>query len=330
MNWQHFSKSARTPRRPDSYRPHLDRLEDRVVPAPVIFRIRWNFSPITVDATLNVGTGDIPITEQSPGSLTAQYAGRQQGDLDLGGLTLTLNGTGTQLVARNMGNYAPAENGAAGTAPANYGGKFQLLGDNDVALRNIISSVDSGGPMTLTPLGGGLYSFPSEQLTFNITNGFLDYATGFFGSGRTNFTGSAQNTATGGTVRDNGDGSYKIDIPVDTVIFSCFNEPDCTQYANSHVTGTLGGNHLPAPLPGPGHDVDPPSVRSLTADVSKPVTPMTDTVTTVARPARTADGSGITGDTAPATSTPTVRAIARLADSVDHLFVDPIDVGSVL
>jgi hypothetical protein len=321
MNWQRSTKPAC---RPEPYRPKLDALEDRLLLASLL-RIRWGLGSLNVAASLNIGFGDVPITEQSPGSTDDQWAGRLQIEADLVNNTLQLlGGPGNNIVARTLNSYQPDINGVAGSAPANYGGRFTLFGDpnNFVALREMIVEMTSG-VLPLTPQGGGVYTFPSTQ-TVNLKQGQLDYQTSNFGSGRTGFTGTATNAAADGTFSITPAGGYSLTFPIDVTIVTSITGGSAT----SHVTGTLGGVVLPppSPMPGPGHSVD----GTLFAGKETPaVAPTTQVVATVSAPTHNQATPQI-----PDVATPIDRQInvvkpSRIA-SVDTVFADPVSIAEIL
>jgi hypothetical protein len=274
MNWLRNSKSPRRPAQPARFQPTFDKLEDRTVLSPVTFQMRPQFSSVTLDPILNVSGTDYPITPQQPGSLTTGYNGRQQGAVDFTANTIEFFDAGTNIFARDTLNGAPMQplsGGGAGSEPADYGGYFSFLGDNFVALRGVAVGLISSAPITLTPTGGGAYSFPVNGLTYSLKAGILDYQTGFFGNGTTTFTGSTTNaSAAVGTLTPAG-ASYNISIPVEgTIIVDLVTG---VAFTTVNFDGAIGGILPPSPIPPAGNGggvIDPASARAAGTQAAKP------------------------------------------------------------
>ena len=225
MNGRRFRKLPRRERGSSAshrvrYRPRLDLLEDRTLLTLTTFMIDPTLSSISLQgSSVSYNGVPIPVQEQGPGSLTTTYEGPMVTDVDVGGGTITFLGSasGTAVAADISGQWRPGIGGTPGTTDdANYGGQVGVLGSVlYAAIRDVVTSASTDGPVPLSDQGGGTYTYPSNQ-TLTIDQGNLDYETpdSLYGSGRTAITGSAQNQATDGTLHDNGDGTYTLTVPV--------------------------------------------------------------------------------------------------------------------
>jgi hypothetical protein len=116
--------------------------------------------------------------QQGTGSLTTKFSGTIKADVTSSNITFV---GGSAIVGTNSGNWQPGPGGVAGSAPANYGVKVNvLLTTAMAAVRNTLLDVTSSA---LTVTGG---SFSGQGLHFNYpsTNSVLDYSySGLLGSG---------------------------------------------------------------------------------------------------------------------------------------------------
>jgi len=198
--------------------PHLFQLERRETPAVI------NFTLMTAASSLTLG-GNIDgnaIQAQGAGSLTTTYSGVVQLDVDDTANTLQALKSGTAVTAMVNGSWQPLPGGAAGTAPANYGGKAVIpvlpplvFITANFALRDIAGTLESA-PIALSGTGA-TRTFPSDNALFTITAGSADYNAGALGTGTETLVGSGGKNAstTPGSITDNGDGTYSVTVPID-------------------------------------------------------------------------------------------------------------------
>jgi hypothetical protein len=138
----------------------------RALAAPVIFTL----DPARSSITLSGSVLNNAFKEQGPGSLTTSFSGTIAADVT--GSTIQFIG-GSAIDAQTNGNWQPQTNGAAGSAPADYG----ATAANPVATalaagRNLLVDVFSG-PL---PITSG--TFDSSKLAFGFpTNAtsIIDY-----------------------------------------------------------------------------------------------------------------------------------------------------------
>jgi hypothetical protein len=132
-------------------------------------------SSIAVSGTA-LGT---PIQQQGPGSLTTTY----QGPLfvQLAPTSINFPG-GSAISANNSGNWQPLAGGAAGSAPANYGGKVvQLFVITSLAaVRDAVFDGSTTAPLALSDGNVGTFS---SAVDFRATSGSIDYNSPVAGSG---------------------------------------------------------------------------------------------------------------------------------------------------
>jgi hypothetical protein len=144
-------------------------------------------SSITISGTVAGGT----IKEQGAGSLTTKFAGTIRAEVNNAAIQFS---GGSQISAQNNGNWAPAANGATGTAPANYGGiATVVIIQANAAVRNIQLDAFSG-PLTVSD-----GHFDSTGLFFMFSTNsasVLDYNAGLFGTGSEALAGYATNQVT--------------------------------------------------------------------------------------------------------------------------------------
>lgn len=206
--------------------------------------------------TLGGIASGIPVTRQGTGSLTTSYSGAIGiTPADLATLQLTFNPSAGPLVANVSGNWQPQVNGVSGSAPANYGGLIDdgFLGGVRFAVRDLTAAITTSTPVTLTALGGGEYSFPTNQTLTLTGTSAVDYeGYGIFGagvgSGRELIAGeTATNAGGNGTLRNLGGGDFSITYPVSlSVPFDIGGEP-----ATFTLVGTITAQGTLTPVPEP-------------------------------------------------------------------------------
>lgn len=174
--------------------------------------------PSNSSAIASGAAGGSPIQEQGPGSLTTSYSGATIADLDLDAGTILFRPE-TVVAAANSGNWQPRRGSFPGFDPANYGGRVTvLIFIVRAALRDGVFSTFTDQPLPLTPIGEGLYSFASTQSVVVISGAF-DYNGDVVGSGSQDLAGfSTHNTAAPGALRDFGDGTFGLTVPVDLTL----------------------------------------------------------------------------------------------------------------
>jgi len=157
---------------------------DLVAASPVAFTVNSTNSVITLSGKVIISGVSVPLTEQSAGSLTTHYGGSVL--LDLTPPTIQFVG-GSDIVAQTNGSWQPLAGGAAGNAPADYGGKLayaSIFGNLTAwaAVRNIRLDISSLA-LTLTNSGFDAARLNIVFLTNNPPAPVLDYqviGTGLF------------------------------------------------------------------------------------------------------------------------------------------------------
>lgn len=168
------------PAKAGQLRLRLETLEDRVVPVAVIFDLLPDVSPLTLSGNV----GGSPIMAQGAGSLITRLSGQITTDVNLQALTHSWSRNGTSATLANSGSWQPLANGAPGSAPANYGGRVNFLGEAVAAVRNTTVTAFTSSPMALAG-GDGVYLFSSSQ-TLVITGGAAAYNHPLFPPGSVN------------------------------------------------------------------------------------------------------------------------------------------------
>jgi hypothetical protein len=327
MTWKH-----------SMYRPQFHALEDRTLLSVTAFAVDNTVSSLTISGELIALGLHAPLMEQAPGSMTAAYEGTLTADFDTGAGTISFLGDSTSLLADISGTWMPMIGGGSmgnpGSDDAPYGSTFQLFGNNWSALRDLVSTMSTDSPLTLTQAGGGLYTFPSVQ-TSGVASGNLDYNTTQFGQGRTGFGGSqwmSQNQGADGSLQDNGDGTFTITCPVDQMISGTLAGGAIT--VNLHVAGTISGtgspgmtashgspavryaavasNSIAVHTTGRALSVDPGSIalRDQSAAFGAPLA--------VSQTQQISDSSSLAGNDAALVS------VHAASSTVDAVFVDPL------
>jgi hypothetical protein len=248
MAWNLFAalpkslKNAKRSRRP-TFRPVVQILEDRWVPAKVIATLDSAVSTLTLSGTTSFGN----LAQQGAGSLTTHYHGTIAFDYDPVMHTATFLGAadGTNIVAENSGNWQPMPGGASGSAPANYGAEVVVLFmPQYAAMRNLVSATSSASPVSVA---GG--TFNASQLSFTIISGNFDYAAPLFGQmGSSALSGTGSNmTSTPGSFTDHGNGAYDLTVPID---FSMSGMLGTVGTYTITVTGSVTAHaHIPVVTP---------------------------------------------------------------------------------
>ena len=184
----------------------------RAFTAPVVF----NLDPARSSITLSGSVVGNAFKEQGPGSLITSFSGTIAANLT--GSTIQFIG-GSAIDALSSGNWQPTTNGAAGNAPADYGGTAgNFLATAFAAGRNILVDVFSG-PL---PMTSG--SFDSSRLAFSFpTNAtsVLDYrVTGLLSaSGSKPLVGLSTNRITTVATLTTTAAGETITLPVDVEFF---------------------------------------------------------------------------------------------------------------
>jgi hypothetical protein len=222
MNWPAFTQARRRP--VNRCRPRLDALEDRTLLTTATFTLQPSALNIA-GSRIVYGHAQIPISEQAPGSFTTTFEGTIATDIDPVGHTITFVNDGGNLTADISGTWQPGVGGANGSAPANYGGQFRLLGTNYAAIRDLVMGLTQDSmPLTRAGFdpntGIAMFSFPSTQ-TITIANGNFDYATALFGNDSQSAAGlSGSNQTDDGTLQVNGDGTLTLSVPIDADVLA--------------------------------------------------------------------------------------------------------------
>src|SRR5579871_4645991 len=121
-----------------------------------VFTIDSTQSSVTISGTVAGGT----IAEQAPGSLTVNLGGTIRATMN--GVNLLFPGQSV-IAAQTNGSWQPLHDGSSGSAPADFGGKANLIiASGLAALRNI--QLDVFAPPI--PVNGG--KFDSSSLTFGF------------------------------------------------------------------------------------------------------------------------------------------------------------------
>jgi hypothetical protein len=162
-----------------------------------VFVIDPTQSQVTLSGNLKAfGELSAPITAQDPGSLTASYTGTINANVGSG----TIQFTGSSLIEAQTNSVPqqPAVGGAAGSAPADYGGtaQQQFFGTTItvvMAVRNL--TLDLTSPVV--PLSSGSFAATSLEFTFSTNgDGSIDYDSPALGEADTaGLTGNSTDAA---------------------------------------------------------------------------------------------------------------------------------------
>ena len=199
------------------FRPSLEQLEARDVPALVSFAVNEAISSVTLSGAFGAsGVGDSLISEQGPGSLHTAVDGTIAADVDeTNGTIRFLNAT--DLILANCGSWQPGIGAVEGSAAANLGA-FAIS-----PFFSVFAAV-RGGEVTFTSgtlaLGGSNpRTFDSTQLTGMFAAGTVDYTTNLpIPGGTVALTGvSGSNTAGATGTLDRTGTTLTLTIPVNVV-----------------------------------------------------------------------------------------------------------------
>jgi hypothetical protein len=174
-------------------------------------------SSLTLSGNVVISGTAYPIQSQGSGSLTSTYSGQIFADLTPPYLHFT---GGSSLKANTNGNWQPAAGGAAGSAPADFGGQITPpLTTGYAAGRNF--QFDLNSPTILLTNGG----FDASNLTFTYQTNIppvpiLDYrVTSFIPADNTNGTAALSGTSTNGintASLTNNSGMLYLSLPINT------------------------------------------------------------------------------------------------------------------
>ena len=240
MIWKIFTQATepRKHRIPTSrvrYRPHVQLLEDRTVPSPVVFTEVQNQSILSLSGTI----GGSPIQEQGPGALTTTYFGTFLTDIDEANGTIRFTQTGNDFCAADTGNWAPLSDGSSGTAPAIYGLQADVMGAFLGAIRDFHMNADTGGSaLPLYQNDDGSFGYTSGQ-TIAISAGTGTYAHPTLGPGPINLSGlNGPNQAGDGTLIDNGSGTLLLTVPISVSYSGTIAGLDLTLNMDGQIVGS--------------------------------------------------------------------------------------------
>lgn len=208
---------------------------DLVVASPVVFTLDSANSTITLSGKVLTSIGStVSFTEQSSGSLTTHYSGSVL--VDLAPPTIQLL-DGSAIAAQTNGSWQPLAGGAAGSAPADYGGKLTIsvpIFGNVIAWaagRNVALGLGSTA-LTLTNSGFDAAWVNMAFLTNNTPAPVLDYRV--IGnvvvpssSGTSSLHGSLTNSHASAYLT-NAAGLLKLVIPINGTNVTTFLNPDDT------------------------------------------------------------------------------------------------------
>jgi hypothetical protein len=199
------------------FRPSLEQLESREVPALVGFAVNEAISSVTLSGAFGAsGVGDSLISEQGPGSLHTAVDGTIVADVDeTNGTIRFLNAT--DLILANSGSWQPGIGAVEGSAAANLGafaispffGVFAAVRGGEVTFTSGTLALGGSNPRT----------FYSTQLTGMFAAGTVDYTTNLpIPGGTVALTGvSGSNTAGATGTLDRSGTTLTLTIPVNVV-----------------------------------------------------------------------------------------------------------------
>lgn len=150
--------------------------------APVTWTIDQPNSSWTWSGSLKDGSSTLAsLSSQGTGSLTTTHTGTIVTTTTyVGGAPTQIQVTGGSIAAANSGNWQPLAGGGSGSAPANYGGRFDLgfAGSVNMALRGMTFDASSA----VQALGGspGNYNFANGVTLTTTVPSSLDFRTSGF------------------------------------------------------------------------------------------------------------------------------------------------------
>src|ERR1039458_6446141 len=141
----------------------IEQLEQRQLLTAVVFTVNPGLSSLTLGGTIQTAGGAVSLTPQASGSLTTEYSGTIDADVE----STSIQFTNTIAVAAlNNGTWDP------GAAAGNYGAFAVLPGGSvPLAVRGLIAS---GSSAALAISANGAFSSTGQSLA--ITAGELDYS----------------------------------------------------------------------------------------------------------------------------------------------------------
>jgi hypothetical protein len=248
MKWQLIAKKRRLRMvdilaRRFRFRPTVDALEDRWLPAPLTLTLIAASSSLTLSGTVNssqLGTGNI--VAQGTGSLVTTYSGPISTDY-VPGSSITFT-SGSAATAANSGNWQPNIGGGSGSAPANYGAKAtvgSILTVTVLLAPRMVVLAPTSGALTLTQTGPNTFTFPSSQL-FTVTptgNADYSYSGVASGSGNVSLINQTANNAAGTSTLTTSASSVSVTMPVNLTIVNTFTAGSGTVTITIHLIGTF-------------------------------------------------------------------------------------------
>ncbi|MCC6320942.1 MAG: hypothetical protein IT438_05830 [Phycisphaerales bacterium] len=206
--------------------------------APSHAQITLNIVPAQSSLTAGGTAAGLGLSAQGPGADVTSYTGTIViSDPVAGGGAFSF--ISANAIAGISGNWAPNINGAAGTAPANYGLRQTLLGAT-AALRDGRFGLTSGSLTLSGGASGGTY--PASQVTGTALQGNNDYNAGVLGVGRSSIAGLTAPAASSGNGNITISGSnITLTLPVSMSFAQTVNGVNIVVTLNGQLvaTGTL-------------------------------------------------------------------------------------------
>jgi hypothetical protein len=191
-----------------------------VTPAATLFTIDPNQTLITLSGSA-LGT---TMTEQGPGSLVTKFSGTVNVEMTATGIRFP---GGSLVDGSTNGVWEPLANGAAGSAPADFGGKVSsFVMNGKAAIRNVLLDLTSP-EIAIT---GDQFNASGLVFAF-LTNsaGSLDYTVSSLLGGQTGsrvLDGLAtNNVVTTGTISNAANGSVTLILPIDATSYQTLLAP---------------------------------------------------------------------------------------------------------
>src|SRR5262245_34577607 len=140
----------------------------------MMFTIDPASSKVSLSGTLTTSLGSQNVVEQGVGSLTTSFSGTIGTLVDFAASTIVFREAGTNLDAAVSGICSPRPGGLAGTAPADYGGKFDAVAVMVfVAIHDMAATLATGARLSQSGTGSTWTFGFGQQLKF--TAGTVDY-----------------------------------------------------------------------------------------------------------------------------------------------------------